>query len=62
MARWLASSRSMISPTILAIGPPKPWTIEVPKVWNEIKGGYRHQEIKLCKTKRDNGIGIIWRS
>ncbi len=42
--------------------PPKPWKIEVPKVWNEIKVGYRHQEIKLCATGRDNGIGILWRS
>jgi hypothetical protein len=41
--------------------PPKPWKIEVPKVWNEVKQGYRHEEIKLCHTKRDNGIGILWR-
>jgi cephalosporin hydroxylase len=41
--------------------PPKPWKIEVPKVWNEIKQDYRHEEIKLCQTKRDNGIGILWR-
>lgn len=41
--------------------PPKPWKIEVPKVWNEIKRDYRHEEIKLCHTKRDNGIGILWR-
>lgn len=34
--------------------------IEVPQVWNEIKGGFRHQEIKMCP--RDNGIGIIWRN
>jgi hypothetical protein len=42
--------------------PNKPWRIEVPKVWNEIKQDYRHQEIKLCPTGRDNGIGILWRS
>jgi cephalosporin hydroxylase len=41
--------------------PDKPWKIEVPKVWNEIKQGFRHEEIKLCRTKRDNGIGILWR-
>lgn len=34
--------------------------IDVPKVWNEIKDGYRFEEIKL--DKRDNGIGILWRS
>jgi hypothetical protein len=37
------------------------WKIEVPKVWNEIKQGYRHEEIKLDPTKRDNGFGILWR-
>lgn len=42
--------------------PPKPWKIEVPKVWNEIKGEFRHHEIKMCATGRDNGIGILWRS
>lgn len=41
--------------------PPKPWKIEVPQVWNEIKQDFRHEEIKLCATKRDNGIGILWR-
>lgn len=41
--------------------PPKPWKIEVPKVWNEIKRDRKHREIKLCHTKRDNGIGILWR-
>lgn len=40
--------------------PDKPWKIEVPKVWNEIKQDFAYQEIKLCKTKRDNGIGILW--
>jgi Methyltransferase domain len=38
----------------------KIFPIEVPKVWNEIKVGYRHQEIKLCHTKSDNGFGILW--
>jgi len=36
------------------------WKIDVPKVWNEIKLGFHHREIKLCHTKRDNGIGILW--
>lgn len=34
--------------------------IHVPEVWNELKQPYRHHEIKL--DKRDNGIGILWRS
>lgn len=34
--------------------------IEVPKLWNEIKGKYGHEEIKL--EPRDNGIGVLWRS
>lgn len=33
--------------------------IDVPKVWNEIKTYYKHQECKL--EKRDNGIGVLWR-
>ena len=33
--------------------------IEVPKVWNEIKKGFHHKEIRL--DKRDNGIGVLWR-
>lgn len=41
--------------------PNKAWKIEVPKVWNEIKTQYRHREIKLCPSGRDNGFGILWR-
>lgn len=41
--------------------PPRPWRIDVPKVWNEIKNGYRFREIKLCHTGRDNGLGVLWR-
>jgi predicted O-methyltransferase YrrM len=33
--------------------------LEVAKVWNEIKLGYRHEEISL--QPRDCGIGILWR-
>lgn len=33
--------------------------IEVPKVWNEIKQGRRHREIRV--DPQDNGIGVIWR-
>lgn len=34
-------------------------TVEVPKVWNKIKAGYRHEEI--CRTGDENGIGVLWR-
>jgi predicted O-methyltransferase YrrM len=34
--------------------------IQVPKVWNEIKQGFRHVEFKKCA--HDNGIGVLWRS
>lgn len=40
--------------------PSKKMPIEVPKVWNEIKIGFRHQEIRMCP--RDNGIGVLWHS
>jgi Methyltransferase domain len=41
---------------------PQPsWKIEVPKVWEEIKQNFRHEEIKMDPTKQDNGIGILWR-
>jgi predicted O-methyltransferase YrrM len=36
--------------------------IAVPGFWNAIKGGYRHEEIKLCPTGKNNGIGVLWRS
>lgn len=41
--------------------PGKIHPIEVPKVWEQLKTEYRHQEIRLCKTKKDNGFGILWR-
>lgn len=37
---------------------PKP--IEVHKLWNEIKTGYRHEE--CCLDGPFNGIGVLWRS
>jgi len=40
--------------------PSKKMPIEVPKVWNEIKTGFKHKEIKYCP--RDNGIGVLWQS
>jgi predicted O-methyltransferase YrrM len=33
--------------------------IEVSKLWREIKGGYRHQEIIAPGSEK--GIGVIWR-
>lgn len=36
--------------------------IDVPQFWDSIKGGYRHQEIRLCPTGKNNGIGVLWRS
>ena len=39
--------------------PGKQFTIDVPKVWQEISAGRRVREIKLCPT-RDNGFGILW--
>jgi predicted O-methyltransferase YrrM len=36
--------------------------IDVPEFWNEIKGGYRHEEIVHCPTGKNNGLGILWRS
>lgn len=35
--------------------------IDVPEFWNSIKGDYRHQEIKLCPTGKNNGIGVLWK-
>lgn len=40
--------------------PSKKMPIEVPKVWNEIKQGFDHKEIRACP--RDNGIGVLWRT
>jgi predicted O-methyltransferase YrrM len=40
------------------------WTgyqIDVPAFWDSIKGYYRHEEIVLDPTGRDNGLGVIWR-
>jgi predicted O-methyltransferase YrrM len=33
----------------------------VPKLWDEIKGEYRHREIKLYRKKNYYGIGVLWR-
>lgn len=42
--------------------PPHKMPIDVPKVWNEIKQGYRYEECKLDPTGNNNGIGVLWRS
>jgi predicted O-methyltransferase YrrM len=35
--------------------------IDVPQVWDEIKGEYYHEEFKFCPTGKNNGIGVLWR-
>lgn len=35
--------------------------IDVPQIWEEIKQGYRYEEIKLCPTGKNAGIGVLWR-
>jgi predicted O-methyltransferase YrrM len=35
--------------------------IDVPEFWDQIKSGYVHQELKLCPTGKNNGIGVLWR-
>lgn len=35
--------------------------IDVPQFWDTIKVHYEHLEIKLCPTKTNNGIGVLWR-
>jgi cephalosporin hydroxylase len=35
--------------------------IDVPEFWNSVKGNFRHQEIKLCPTGKNNGIGVLWK-
>lgn len=45
--------------------------IDAPQFWNEIKGNYKHVEIRKEPTRKDpstgkkacdNGIGVLWRS
>lgn len=35
--------------------------IDVPQFWGLIKDDYRHEEIRLCPTGNNNGIGVLWR-
>lgn len=35
--------------------------IDVPEFWSSVKSRYRHREIKLCPTGKNNGIGVLWR-
>lgn len=35
--------------------------IDVPDWWEQHKNSYRHEEIKLCPTGKNNGIGVFWR-
>lgn len=34
--------------------------IDVPEFWNAKKVGYKHEEIVLCPTGKNNGIGVLW--
>lgn len=37
--------------------------IDVPELWASIKGSFaRTEEIILCPTGKNNGIGVLWRS
>lgn len=37
------------------------YMIDAPEFWADVKRDYRHTEIRLDPTKRDNGIGVLWR-
>lgn len=36
--------------------------IDVPEFWDSIKDAYQYEEIVLCPTGKNNGIGVLWRS
>lgn len=36
--------------------------IDVPQVWDRVKRDFRYEEIRLCPTGKNNGIGVLWRS
>ncbi len=42
-------------------GPESDKPMHVPRFWNDLKDGYRHQEFKFHPSGVDNGIGILWR-
>ncbi len=35
--------------------------IDVGQLWDVLKETYRHEEIRLCPTGKNNGIGVLWR-
>lgn len=35
--------------------------VEVPRLWNEVKGSYRHEEFVDKSDGRTYGIGVLWR-
>lgn len=35
--------------------------IDVPQLWQSLKGQYRHEEAKFCPSGKNNGIGVLWR-
>jgi len=36
--------------------------IDVPEFWASIKDDYRHEEIRFDESRKNNGLGILWRS
>lgn len=38
------------------------YVMDVPPFWNKLKRQHKHVEIKLDPTKRDNGIGVLWKT
>lgn len=36
--------------------------IDVPAFWASIKGDFRHEEFRFCPTRKNNGIGVLWRA
>jgi predicted O-methyltransferase YrrM len=35
--------------------------IDVPEFWDAIKHDYRHRELKMCPSGKNNGIGVLWK-
>lgn len=35
--------------------------IDVPQFWEVVKGLHRHEEITFDPTRKNNGIGVLWR-
>jgi len=35
--------------------------IDVPEFWRSVKEGHKYEEIVMCPTGKNNGIGVLWR-